>query len=145
MPGAGGPAAYSASMNSNLSLTDAPPQSTPRLLTRTRSSPAAHGFPVPVPGAWPARRPAAAARSPRAFPGMPAPSYPAMFLLSRAHGRPRRQNARSRSPSGPPLHGTPGNNSFVFQAIDRSFPAEDPKGSAVRKDGGAPDSPLTVT
>src|SRR5580700_7174486 len=138
MVGAAALVAYSASMNSYLSLTDAPLRSTPLLLTGIRFSSGAHGFPAPARGASPFRKPAAAARCPRAFPGKPAPSSRAMSPPHRAPGQRPRQNVTSPPPGGRLPHGIPESNSFVFEAISRSFPAEDPKGSAVRKDGGAP-------
>src|SRR5947207_2170909 len=51
--GAAGQVAYSASMNSYTSLTDAPPRSTPRLLKGNQPSSAARGSPVRVPAPAP--------------------------------------------------------------------------------------------
>src|SRR5450755_269600 len=136
--GAVSPVAYSASMNSYISLTDAPPRSTPRLLTETRSSFSARGPRARAPGVAPAPTPAMPAHPPRAYPGKPAPSYRGWSHSPRAPGRPQQSDVTFRSPTVPLPHETQVRTFGIYLPLDPVLSGEDPKGSAVRKPRGTP-------
>src|SRR6266567_4681257 len=144
MEGAFSQVAYSASMNSYNSLTDAPPRSTPRLLKENRLSSAARGSRAPARAAERAPKAAAAAHPPRAFPGTPGPSSRGWSHLSRAPAPPQQSDATSRSPSALLPHETQERTSCISLTPDAILSAEDPKGSAVRKVGGTPASRPSV-
>src|SRR5258707_6277508 len=105
MVGAAVPVAYSASMNSYLSLTGAPLRSTPPLLRGTRFSSAARGSPARAHAAGPARIYAAAARPPRAPCGRLLVGWPGGISPPGSHRSEREPLGSLRSSHLKPLEG----------------------------------------
>src|SRR5450631_1760770 len=118
--------AYSASMNSYMSLTDAPPRSTPRLLKESQLSSSARDSRVPAHEGGHARIAAAAAPLPHASHGRPAPSYRDWSHSHRARGLPQQSAVTSRSPSAPLPHETQVRTSGIFLTLDPVLSGEDP-------------------
>src|SRR5215831_101090 len=125
-------------MNSYFWLTDAPSRSTLLLFSGTRVPFPFHGSAAPAHAAGPALTAPAAARLLRASSGNPGPSSPATSRLSQVPVPHPRSGARFPPPSGLPLPGTQVRTSGISLPRDPVLSGEDPKGSAVRKEGGTP-------
>jgi hypothetical protein len=125
-PGGRELSAYSASMNSNFSLTDAPLQSTRRLFSGRYFPFPARGSYVPAHGAVPVPTSAVAAHPPHAYHVTPGPSSRAKSRLYRVRVPHRRLPVKSQPPSVPLPHGTQVNTTCISLTLDPVLSGEDP-------------------
>src|SRR4029078_9392791 len=96
------------------------------------------GCGVRVPAAGRVRIIPAAARRPRAWPGISSPHRPPRSHLARIHGTHRRSTEWFRPPVSLPRHGTRACISRIFVPTPRFLSEADPIRSAIRKVGGTP-------